>query len=253
MTLRRPRRRAPGKALKALLLALPLLAPLSMATQAATAGTPGTPALPAGTLIENRTPDDGNRDLAVILSGDGGWADLDRQLGTVLAARGISVLGFDCMKYFWDTRSPDATARDVNATLAAYLKAWHKDRLVLIGFSFGAAVLPFVLTRMDDPLKSRVALAAMLGSNTYANWEIHWGDWLHDEPHKSALPVLPELAKVQGVRTLCVYGAEEEANSVCPTLPAGTAEVLRLPGGHHFDGNYEALASQILRRVPSAR
>jgi type IV secretory pathway VirJ component len=208
------------------------------------------PALPKDTLVEYRTSGDASRDLAVILSGDGGWADLDRQLGGILAARGISVLGFDCMKYFWDTRSPDETARDIDAALTAYLKAWDKDRIVLIGFSFGAAVLPFVLDRMPAPLKSKIALAVMLGSNTYANWEIHWGDWLHDQPHKSARPVGPELAKVKDVRLLCVYGSEEKAASICPQLPKEAGEVLELPGGHHFDGNYNALASHILERVP---
>lgn len=209
-----------------------------------------TPSLPKGTLVEYRTPNATDRDLAVILSGDGGWADLDKQLGTLLAGRGISVLGFDCMKYFWDTRSPEETARDVNATLAAYLKAWDKDRVILIGFSFGAAVLPFVLSRMPDPLRTKVALATMLGSNTYANWEIHWGDWLHDQPHKSALPVPPELAKLSGVRLLCVYGSEETKSSVCPGLNSRDVEVLQLPGGHHFDGDYNKLADQILRRLP---
>ncbi len=228
-----------------------LLLAATLFTPAAQAQTPApvVPGLPKGTVIEYRTGDSGNRDLAVVLSGDGGWADLDRQLGTLLAARGISVIGFDCMKYFWDTRSPDETAQDVNATIAAYLKAWDKDRVILIGFSFGAAVLPFVLSRLPPVLKPKLALATMLGANTYANWEIHWGDWLHDQPHQSARPVAPELAKLTDLRLLCVYGAEEAKDSVCPGLANGNIEVLQLPGGHHFDGNYNNLADQILRRA----
>ncbi|HXP96333.1 MAG TPA: AcvB/VirJ family lysyl-phosphatidylglycerol hydrolase [Telmatospirillum sp.] len=216
---------------------------------AASAQTAARPSLPKGTLVEYQTGDHGNRDLAVILSGDGGWADLDRQLGTLLAGRGISVVGFDCMKYFWDTRSPDETARDVNTAIASYLKDWDKDRVILIGFSFGAAVLPFVLSRMPETLKPKLAVAAMLGSNTYANWEIHWGDWLHDQPHQSARPVAPELAKLTDIRLLCIYGAEEAKNSVCPGLAKAGTEILELPGDHHFDGNYNNLADQILRRA----
>ncbi|MDR3437252.1 AcvB/VirJ family lysyl-phosphatidylglycerol hydrolase [Telmatospirillum sp.] len=230
--------------ISAALAGLALLAGLASAQAAEVAG------LPTGTLVEYRSGDAGNRDLAVILSGDGGWADLDRQLGTILVGRGMSVVGFDCMKYFWDTRSPEDTARDVDAALAAYLKAWDKDRVVLIGFSFGAAVLPFVLSRMPESLKSKLALTVLLSGNTYANWEIHWGDWLHDQPHKSARPVVPELAKVQGAKLLCVFGTEEAKTSLCPALPSGTAEILELPGDHHFDKNYSALADQILRRVP---
>jgi type IV secretory pathway VirJ component len=227
-------------------IALALVA-LPMAAEAQSIA--AAPVLPMGTLIEYRSGDETNRDLAFILSGDGGWADLDRQLGTLLAGRGISVVGFDCMKYFWDTRSPDETARDVNATVAAYLKAWNKDRVILIGFSFGAAVLPFVLSRMPETLKPKLALATMLGANSYANWEIHWGDWLHDQPHKSARPLAPELTNLNDIRLLCVYGADEAKDSICPGLAKSNVDVLELPGGHHFDGNYNNLADQILRRA----
>jgi type IV secretory pathway VirJ component len=207
--------------------------------------------LPKDVLVEYPIPQNTDHDLVVILSGDGGWADLDKQVGDAMVARGISVIGFDCYKYFTRTRSPEETAADINAALAAKLKDWHKDRLIVIGYSFGGAVLPFVLSRMPTALKSKVALAAMLGAATYANWEIHWGDWLHDQPHDSAKPILPELAKLQGIKLLCAYGEEEAEGSVCPKLPAGTAEVLKLPGGHHFDQNYPKLAETILSRVPA--
>jgi type IV secretory pathway VirJ component len=206
------------------------------------------PRLPKDTLVEYQVAGSGG-DLVVILSGDGGWADLDRQLGNRMVARGLSVLGFDCMKYFWETRSPEQTARDLNAVLEHYLTAWGKQRLVLIGYSFGAAVEPFVLARMSDALRAKVALAVLLGPGTYANWEIHWGDWLRDQPHDSARPVAPELANVKGLRTLCVWGAEEAEGSLCPALPKGTAELLELPGGHHFDEDYTKLADLILQRV----
>lgn len=222
---------------------------LALLTLSAPAAAESTPPLPDGTVVEYRAGDGTNRDLAVILSGDGGWADLDRQLGTILVGRGTSVIGFDCRKYFNQTRNPEQTAKDIDTVIRSYLKAWDKDRLVLVGFSFGAAVLPFVLARMPDDLRDKVVLATLLGSNTYANWEVHWGDWLHDQPHDSARPVAPELAKVKGVRTLCVWGADEAKSSLCPTLPPSSAELLELPGGHHFDGNYTALAEQILRRV----
>ncbi len=233
------------------LLALALLAAaLLIEVSAASAqALPKLPELPKDTLVEYPVPGAGG-DLVVILSGDGGWADLDRQLGIRMAARGLSVLGFDCMKYFWQTRSPEETARDIDAVVEHYLSAWGKQRLVLIGYSFGAAVEPFVLARLPDALRAKLALAVLLGPATYANWEIHWGDWLHDQPHASARPVAAELAKIGGIRILCVYGALEAKGSLCPTLAKGTAELLELPGGHHFDEDYVKLADLILQRVP---
>ncbi|OIQ90857.1 bacterial virulence protein (VirJ) [mine drainage metagenome] len=211
--------------------------------------TPPLPALPHGTLVEYQA-NNADANLVVILSGDGGWADLDRSLGERLSERGYSVLGFDCLKYFDGTHTPDQTARDLNAALQHYLAAWHKKRVVLIGFSFGGNVEPFLLARMPAALRAQVGLAVLLSPGTYANWEIHWGDWLHDYRHASARPVLPEVAKYQGVRSLCVYGVDEIKDSLCPTLPKGAAEVIQLPGGHHFDENYTKLADMIIARIP---
>ena len=42
----------------------------------------------------------------------------------------------------------------------------------------------------------------------------------------------------------CVYGADED-DTACRSLQ-GKAEVIRTSGGHHFDGNYDALAQRIL-------
>ncbi len=190
-------------------------------------------------------------DLAVILSGDGGWADLDRALARVLVKRGVAVVGFDCLKYFWRRRTPEAAAAAVADALRQRLVAWHKHRVLVIGFSFGAAVAPFVVNRLPPDIKDRVALVAMLTSNTWANWEVHVGDWLINAKHDGWLPVAPEAKRVSGTLLLCVYGRNEKETSVCPLLDGPGREVIALPGGHHFDGNYEKLADLLLSRVPT--
>ena len=51
--------------------------------------------------------------------------------------------------------------------------------------------------------------------------------------------------RVAGIPVLCIYGADE-SGSLCPKLDAKKFTVVKLKGGHHFDGNYAALAQQIL-------
>ena len=44
--------------------------------------------------------------MAVFLSGDGGWRDLDKTIGEKLQARGVSVVGWDSLRYFWGRKRP---------------------------------------------------------------------------------------------------------------------------------------------------
>jgi type IV secretory pathway VirJ component len=45
--------------------------------------------------------------VAIILTGDGGWAGLDIAVADQLAKRGIAVVGLSSVKYFWQTRKPE--------------------------------------------------------------------------------------------------------------------------------------------------
>lgn len=206
--------------------------------------------LPVGSVVEMPVEKPVNRDLVIILSGDGGWADLDKQLGKNLVEEGIAVLGFDVMKYFWKTRTADEMAKDIVKILRLYKQRWQKDRLILIGYSFGADVMSSLVNRLPDDIRKSVALVVFLGPALYANWEVRVGDWMTDIPHEDATEILPEAQRMSGVKMLCIYGEEEADKSLCPLLPAGMADVIKKPGGHHFDENYLALTHDILKRIP---
>jgi len=80
--------------------------------------------------------------LAVMVSGDGGWAPIDRSIASVLAQNGIPVAGLNALQYFWKRRTPDEAARDLQQIVETHLAAWGKRRIVFIGYSRGADVLP---------------------------------------------------------------------------------------------------------------
>jgi type IV secretory pathway VirJ component len=56
---------------------------------------------------------------------------------------------------------------------------------------------------------------------------------------------LPEVNRIAGVPVICIYG-EDEHDSLCPKLDPNKFKVVKLKGGHHFDGNYAGLANEIL-------
>src|SRR3984893_9934422 len=73
--------------------------------------------------------------LVVFVSGDGGWAPIDREVSKVLAGNGMPVVGLNALQYFWTRRTPETASRDLQWIMENYLSTWKKGRVVLVGYS----------------------------------------------------------------------------------------------------------------------
>ena len=189
-------------------------------------------------------------EFALLLTGDGGWAGLDQELAARLAASGVPTVGLNSLKYFWKERTPEETARDVARVLRHYLAAWHKQRVLLVGYSFGADVMPFVVNRLPADLRARVASVSLLGIDSNASFEVSISDWVGAEG--GGPQTRPEVARITQLPVLCLYG-EGEKDSICPGLPAGGITREQVGTGHHFGGEYATLADRILAFARAAR
>jgi type IV secretory pathway VirJ component len=197
-------------------------------------------AAPAAAVPSAAAPSDA---FAIIMSGDGGWAGLDQDIAAALSARGIPVVGLDSLRYYWTARTPAGVAADTDRMIRYYTSHFGKKRVLLIGYSQGADVLPFAVNRLPQATKAQVALAAILGMSEHALFEFHVSSWISDDTSGPA--TLPEVNRITGMPVLCIYG-EDEHDSLCPKLDPGKFNIVRVKGGHHFDGNYAALADHIL-------
>jgi type IV secretory pathway VirJ component len=187
--------------------------------------------------------------LAVIVSGDGGWAGIDREVANDLAAKGVPVVGLDSLQYFWRARTPDGAAADLQRIARHYLAAWRRRELLLVGYSLGADVLPFMASRLPADLQSRIRLIALLGPSRTTSFEFHLTDWLGGGGGGDR-PVLPEVAKLRGKPLLCLYG-EAEKDSLCTEIGA-LGKAIPFQGSHHFGGAYASLAERILQEAQPA-
>ncbi len=183
--------------------------------------------------------------FALLLSGDGGWVGLDRELASAMAAEGVPVVGLDSLRYFWTRRTPEGAAADLANVLSHYLSRWNKRAAVLVGYSLGADVLPFLANRLSPDLAARLRVVALLGPSPDVDFEFHLTDWLPGTTRPDNRPVLPEAQKLTAPRLLCVYGTEE-TDSLCRKLDAARWELMPLEGSHHFGGNYDAIARALL-------
>ncbi|MDE2201887.1 MAG: virulence factor family protein [Burkholderiaceae bacterium] len=181
--------------------------------------------------------------FAVLLSGDGGWAGLDKEVAAALSKSGVPVVGIDSLRYFWTPRTPASAAADVDRIVRFYATRWKKQKVLLIGYSQGADVLPFIVNRLPAASREHVALAVMMGLGKRADFEFHMTNWMSSST--SGLLILPEVQKLPAGLGMCIYG-KEETDTNCPGLDPKQIQLVKLPGGHHFDGDYAKLARIIL-------
>ena len=189
--------------------------------------------------------------IAIILTGDGGWAGLDVAVADQLSKRGIAVVGLNTLKFFWQTRTP-AEAADAMTRIIGHYGGEHPNAdFVVIGYSFGASLAPVVANRVADAARARIAAQVLISPDPEAVFEIHVGDWFGSTHHEGAIAIAPEIAETK-VPVICVHGAEEGADSFCTTL-FGKPNVtdVSLPGGHHYDGDYDALGARIAASLPA--
>jgi type IV secretory pathway VirJ component len=210
--------------------------------------TPSIPEVADLPLVEvpAAAPDTGDV-VAVIISGDGGWADIDKAIGNEIARRGIPVVGWSSIKYYWTPRTPEIAAHDLARVIDHYRAVLHKQRVLLVGYSFGADVIPFLTNRLPPETRASVAALVLIGLSKKATFEFHVASWLGVErgPHRATLP---ELQRLGALPIVCVVG-DSETDSACPVLPTPAAFLIRLPGGHHFDGSYKDVAKVICDAV----
>ncbi|MHA6881617.1 virulence factor [Ralstonia pseudosolanacearum] len=181
--------------------------------------------------------------FAVLLSGDGGWAGLDKEVASALSKSGVPVVGVDSLRYFWTPRTPASAAADMDRLVRFYAARWKKTKALLIGYSQGADVLPFIVNRLPAASREHVALAVMMGLGKRADFEFHMTNWVSSSA--SGLLILPEVQKLPTGLGMCIYGRDEK-DSNCPSLDPKQVQLVKLPGGHHFDGDYAKLARIIL-------
>jgi type IV secretory pathway VirJ component len=184
--------------------------------------------------------------IAIIWSGDGGWRDLDRTLGQKLADKGVPVVGVDSLLYFWQPKRPEIVAHDIDRIVEHYHEQWKVDHFVLIGYSFGADILPFAYNRMTPEDKALVGQLSLLALSRNTRFEISVSEFFVDNATSETRLVGPELTKINPALVQCFYGEDEADDSGCTTSDAKKDELIKTPGGHHFGDDYDMLAKRIM-------
>jgi type IV secretory pathway VirJ component len=187
--------------------------------------------------------------FALIISGDGGWANIDKDIANGLAAQGIASVGWNSLEYFWEGKTPAIAGNDLQQVLTTYSQRWHKAKVILIGFSMGADVMPFMVNQLDSSTKGTIVSVNLLNPSTTVDFEFHLSGWLNTQA-SAPFKTTPELTAWSTWKTNCFYSTKEQ--SLCAAIEPDQNNTIHnkklffLPGDHHFNGNSKELTQLII-------
>jgi type IV secretory pathway VirJ component len=186
--------------------------------------------------------------IAFVISGDGGWTSFDQSFSEKLNSYGLPVIGLDAQKYFWNEKTPEQTTNDIVIALKSYMEQWDRKSFVLIGYSFGADIVPFVANLLPVGFKSNFKGVFSLSPDDEGDFEIHVSDMLNLGSFHNNYNVASEMGNVKGVPKVCIFGATENSD-ITQLFEKKGAKVLILPGSHHYNNDFKALAESIVKSL----
>jgi type IV secretory pathway VirJ component len=186
-----------------------------------------------------------NLPLAFFISGDGGWTSFDQALCENLAENGMPVAGLDAQKYFWNEKQPKEAADEIAKAIEHYMQQWGLKSFVLIGYSFGACVAPFIANNFSASLKESLQGVYCFSPDETGDFEIHITDMLSLKS-KEKYNVLNELKKISSCKPVCIFGNEENIEMRNHFSDTGI-RIETIPGNHHYDNDHNRAASIVYK------
>jgi len=197
----------------------------------------------AGLPLVELPPDGDSHQIAVFYSGNGGWAALDRSVSAHLAGAGVTVYGVNTLRYFRRERRPEEAAYDLARVLETYLRDKPSaEDILLIGYSTGADVLPFIVNRLPEDLRARISSVTLIAPSHHVEFRVRFADWI-PRRRQAGVPVMPEVEQL-APPALCLYG-QDDRGVLCPELTERTRSAV-IGKGHHLGRDYQAIAERIL-------
>jgi type IV secretory pathway VirJ component len=193
--------------------------------------------LPVDTLNSN----DSNKPLIFYLTGDGGMNSFSKSFIKQWNRHGYPIIALNLKSYLWNAKTPDKAAADVTGLLRKYMHNWKRQRLVLVGYSLGADVLPFVQTRLEDDVKDKSSNLVLLSPSATTDFEVHV---FYSSKGASVPAEINKLTKP----TLIIFGnAEKDVPE--KSISNKNVTIIKVPGDHHYNDDVAYLVQQISNRL----
>jgi type IV secretory pathway VirJ component len=195
-------------------------------------------------LIESKSPGK-SRFYIIFLTGNGGWRDLAKYVTSYLNSKNVSVLTINIKKYLLSEKKPAQIACDLEMLVDRYDIKWGEDRVVFIGYSMGAEVLPFAVNRMEDKYINKLEDLILIGPWQKATFKVKLADYFFEI--EKGEDIYEELQKMKLKKSYVI--CDDNEYSICLKDLQGVIDHEQMGGGHHFGGDYGSLAKMIGKRL----
>jgi type IV secretory pathway VirJ component len=114
----------------------------------------------------------------------------------------------------------------------------------------GADVLPSIARELPEAILSRVSRMVLMSPSYHALLKFRFIGWLgHAISEQSGCLLHPDVEYLATRFAITFLAGDKETISLLDQLPEGIATTDRLPGGHHYGGDYAALADRVMAEV----
>jgi len=196
--------------------------------------------------ILNATTDT-SKPFILYITGDGGWNKFSKNLCESFTLKGFPVVALNSAKYFWEKKSASQTSTDVTEIIRHFQKLWNKKNIILVGYSFGADVAPFVYNLFNKEVASNIVNINLLSPSAKTDFEIHVMVMLGGSGGGES--VTNAINKINNKQLLLIFG-EDESDFPIEELKIKNYTRIKLTGGHHYDGDEQTVCNTILKYLP---
>lgn len=177
--------------------------------------------------------------LVLYISGDGGLNSFTTGFCKEVNQLGYTVTAINSRSYFWNKRTPEQAAAELTGYLGGLFKNRQNQQLLIIGYSFGADVTPFILNRLGAAVRARVRCTMLMAPSATTDFVIRLAD-MWGSAKKRSMDVVAEINRAAGQRIVAIL-PEDEKDFPVRAVKLGSFKAAILKGGHHFGEDPAAL------------
>lgn len=189
-----------------------------------------------------------NSDKPVIfyISGDGGFNNFSKTFSQELHRHGYDVFALNTKKYFWHKKTPLKASQDTESYLKQITKDRKNKKIIIIGYSYGADVAPFIYNRFDADFQQNIQKLIIIGPSKVNDFEIHLQEYIAGQ-QEYGFSVVREINQIKNVPFTLVVSDLEYKYFPINEITLKDFQLLHLRGNHHFGGNTKMLADAVLK------